>query len=575
MRLAALLAVALCGCHATRVAELEADIAHLSKEIEQTRRLVDRMRKQLDRHKRAAATDTPDHLPEDHDPDRPLPAGDPARPDVIVLSVDTLRADHLGAWGYDRDTSPFLDELARGGTRFTDAWSPAPWTLPSHATLLSGLLPPNHGAIEDTVRIGADIPLVQEAFRAHGYLTAAVTSSLFVSSRFGFDRGFDWFHDFDIHSAEANNAATVDADHVFAWARHWAQEQPAGRPIFLFVHVYDAHYAYNAPPPWNEKFDRPSEVGDAVYRDYHFYKRNPLPDDQLAHQVAQYDEEIAYLDDAFRRFLTRWRGERKAVVVVASDHGEEFGERGSWGHAHTLFPEQLHVPWIVHGPGIPARRIDGRVGLEDVAPTVAGLAGVPFPEGDGVDRTDEIRRGVRRDPDRVAARFASTSRFQTLRHRWHDPPWDLTVDLAHARRALCNLAADPGCTRTAVAQDRDRSVAMFDAMMNWLGTPWEARREGTVQVEGGVIFDAEHKRRERSLAVTPGDRFAVFPLDARVRFQGPHGQSGGPWAAVGGELPGPQGALAFHGRRPAGDTAVDLTASEREMLEELGYLQEH
>ena len=334
------------ACASAQVASLEQRNSRLRKDIESLNRTVKQMNKALSRHKRNVGTPpNEEQFPPDWDPYGPLPEQGSKRPDVILLSIDTLRADHLGAWGYGRDTSPFLDELAESGARFEDMWSPSPWTLPSHTTMLSGLLPPQHGAIEDDVRIGDDIALVQEAFQAEGYTTTGVVATLFVSARFGFDRGFDHFHDFAIEGAKMNNASTVDAEHVFAWADHYAQMVASDQPQFIFLHVYDAHYGYNAPPPFNEQFDRPSQVGDALYKDYHHYKKHPLSAEQKAHQIAQYDEEIAYVDHAFRTFVEKWRKQRpNTVVAVSADHGEEFGERGSWGHAHTLFPEQLHVP---------------------------------------------------------------------------------------------------------------------------------------------------------------------------------------------------------------------------------------
>lgn len=574
-RCALLLAsIALTGCQATRVAELEAEIVSLSAEIEETEALVARMQAQLDRHRAATEhLDPADRMPPDFNPARPLPKGDPNRPDIILLSIDTLRADHLGAWGYGRPTSPTFDRLAAEGTRYADTWSPSPWTLPSHTTMLSGLLPPTHGAIEDDLRIGDDIPMVQEAFQAQGYATGGVVATLFVSRRFGFERGFDWFHDFDVHDTATNNLATVDAEHVFTWATDWAQDLPAGKPAFLFLHVYDAHYAYNAPAPYDERFDRAAQLGDALYKDYQYYKRQPLPHEQLEHQVAQYDEEIAYVDDAFRRFLEGWRSTRPAIVVITSDHGEEFGERGSWGHAHTLFPEQLHVPLIVNGPGVKRQVVSQRAGTEDLATTIASLGGVSFAEGDGVDRAGQIRSGGAAGT-RPAAQFASTSRFETLRYRWHEPPWDLTVDLANAKRGLCNLEIDPGCTHLAPNQDRERADAMFAAMMAYLGHPWEAMRAGKVEVKGGVFYDAQGGRHKHALTVTAGDRFAVHPGDAEVRFVGANGEIEGPWAALGGDLPNDRDGVQFHGRRPVTNTSIQLSESEKQMLEVLGYIQD-
>ena len=327
------------------------------------------------------------------------PAGDPLRPDVILLSIDTLRADHVGAWGYApvdvrgqaTSPTPYLDGLAASGTRFSQAWSAAPWTLPSHATILSGLLPIHHGVIEDDRSVGACVPLLQAAFQKAGYATGATVATLYLTKKYGFDRGFDHFEDFGISTEKENLTAKPLAEKVFASEAAWGASLPAGKPAFAFVHVYDAHYPYDAPAPWNGRYD--AETGDkgAKYKKYEFYLKHPLSAAELAHQTAQYDEEIAYVDEQFRQFVAAWTKNRPAIVVVVADHGEELGERGSWGQAHTLWPEQLHVPMIVAGPGVAAQVVDRRAGLEDVAPTIAGLAKVPYDAVDGVDRSAAVR----------------------------------------------------------------------------------------------------------------------------------------------------------------------------------------
>jgi arylsulfatase A-like enzyme len=557
------------------VADLERDNVLLKQDIDGLSKQVSSLKQSVSMHKRAANGEQLDQWPEGWNPDLAVPAGDANRPDILLLSIDTLRADHLGAWGYDRDTSPFMDKLAGSGTRYDKAWAAAPWTLPSHTTILSGLLPPHHGAIEDKTAIDKDIPLVQEAFKHAGYSTAGVVSTLFVSKRFGFDRGFDHFEDFEIEGAKMNNAATVDAGHVFAHATDWAQEQPEGKPLFLFLHVYDVHYGYNAPAPFHEKFDRGTRPGDAHYKDYQHYKKRPLSAEQMDHQIAQYDEEIAYVDDSLRIFLDHWRATRpNTIIAITSDHGEEFGERNSWGHAHTLFPEQLHVPMLVNGPGIRTQVVRERFGSEDIANTLAGLAGIAFPKGDGVDRTTQLARGGKAAPaDHVPGRFAETSRFQTLRYRWHAPPYDLIVDLGNARRGLCHLDDDPGCENLALGDRKDIAEDLFGQMIDYLGQPWEAKVAGEVQVKGGLIYQGVNRQR-KNLEVQPGDRFAVHPIDATVVLLAEDGESSGPWAAVGLPQPGDDEALGFHGRA-AGDTTVELTDQEREMLEALGYLQDN
>ena len=177
-----------------------------------------------------------------------IPAGDLKQPDVILVSIDTLRADHLSCYGYERETSPFLDRLAVKGVRFTDARSPSHWTLPTHTTMMTGLHPHRHGVVDDTVQRSSETEMLAELMQKNGYRTAGVVSSLYVSSVFGFDKGFDHFEDFALHTERANLSGQVDAKGVVDAALAWWKKQEEGKPIFLFVHFYDAHYAYEPPP---------------------------------------------------------------------------------------------------------------------------------------------------------------------------------------------------------------------------------------------------------------------------------------------------------------------------------------
>lgn len=566
--------LALSGCHGARVAALEQRVADRRAEVQALNELVVGMRRQLDAHPPPTASAAEaSNTPPGFDYDTPLPPGDPRRPDVILLSIDTLRADHLGTYGYERDTSPFIDSLGREGTVYDQMWSATSWTLPSHTTMLSGWLPVHHGTIDDHLKIAPDVHLLQESFEASGYRTIGVVSTLFVSSRFGFDRGFDQFEDFGIKSKRENNLSTVDADHVFQNAHYWAQKAKPGEPMFVFVHVYDAHYQYDPPAPWNEKFDRKPKWGDAVYKNYQAYQRNMIPKVQLDHQVAQYDEEIAFVDDSLREFVTRWRAAgRQAVVVVTADHGEEFGERGSWGHAHTLYPEQLHIPLIVNGPGVKQQRVPTRMGTEDVAPTVAGLVGVPFgTPKDGVDRSSEIEQG-RPWQGRTSAPFADTSRFDSLVYRWHEPPYDLVVDIKHHRRELYDTSVDPEERTNLYKGNKELTEALFQRMSAWLGEPWTASAAGVVEVRDGVLFAENGDRKGSTWNVVPGAKFAVQPGDAKVMFHGPKGTDG-PWRPLGGMVPGEKCPLQYGGRLLHDAEIAALTDEEQAMLVALGYVQ--
>jgi len=569
------LALALCACTDTaRIEALERDIAALDAQVRDLEARADALTKLLEEGPPTAAV-RKDLDPEGFDASKPLAAGAKGRPDVLLVSVDTLRADHLGAYGYERDTSPFIDELAAGGTVFEQAWSPTSWTLPSHTTMLSGQLPVHHGIIDDHLRIADDLPLVQEVFQQAGYATSGAVATLFVSSRFGFDRGFDHFEDFGVKSKATNNLSIVDADHVFHTTLHWAQQQPEGTPLFAFAHVYDVHYGYDAPPPFNEKFDRAPALGDEKYKKYFHYLRAGLPPaEQMQHQVDQYDEEIAFTDAMLRELVEAWRASgRDLVVVVTADHGEEFGERGSWGHGHTLYPEQLHVPLIVNGPGVKAQRVTERVGTEDIAPTVAELAGLGFDALDGASLASVVRSG-RRPANAPSAEYAATSRFDTNRLRFHRAPYDLYVDLPGRKRALCDLAADPRCSTNIYKDNKDEVEVLFGEMIDYLQAPWTVAQAGSVRVRQGAVFvDGQRRPEQQPVPVTPGQRLTIIPGDAVVDFVATDGTTFGPWQPLGGAVPGAGCPLGFEGRFLTNARLGEKSDDEIAMLRELGYLQ--
>ncbi len=499
------------------------------------------------------------------------------QPDIVLLSIDTLRADHLGAYGYERDTSPFVDQLAANGTRFADAWAPSPWTLPSHATMLSGLLPFQHGAIEEQFAIGEDAPMLAEHLGIGGYRTGAVVTALYTSRKFGFERGFDFYHDFGVVKGWGKRRAPR-AQEVFEQALTWGQKIRTEKPVFLFLHVYDVHWPYAAPSPWDEKFDRVSRGNEMRYKNYKHYIDNPPSSDLMEHQVNQYDEEIAYVDDAFAQFHATWTAIRpETVFVIVSDHGEEFLERGSWGHAHTLYPEQLQVPWIVSGIGIRKQIIDERVGLEDLASTLASLANVTFPVGDGVNRGDQLRTGSSPSlPEgHVPGRFASTSRHETLLHRWHKPTWDLHHDLSNHRFSLFDLENDPKSRNNRIDESRGfgrskRARRMSEDMYAWLGQPWAVAQAGSLLTDG--VFVTYGNRQESRIVAPEGLRFAVYPLDASVTWISEDGSKRDTFRAHAGNTPAPDHpGLRWLGAELA-NQASELTEEQREQLRALGYI---
>lgn len=484
-----------------------------------------------------ACTKTPD-----------IPAGG-AQPDVILLSIDTLRADHVGAYGYHRDTTPFLDELAAKGTRYESARSPSPWTLPTHTTMLSGQLPIHHGVVDDGGGIPDQVPLIQERFAQAGYATGAAVATLFVGRKFGFSRGFDRFDDFGVNRKN-NLKGTVDAEQVFGAAAQFTADHP-GEPVFLFLHVYDVHYPYAAPGDWEEKYDRKGQKGDLRYKNYFRYLEHPVGDEQMAHQIAQYDEEIAYVDHAFRQLVESfWAAGRQPLIVVTADHGEEFGERGSWGHAHTLNPEQLHVPLIVQGPGVKVQVEEGAVATQDIAPTLAALLGEGW-TGDGLSLWDNLSTG-----EDIPARglLGDTSRFETNRLGWYAHGLRLDWDLVSGTQ---RLYADALETQDVAAQRPEDRARLEAELISALGTPWHAQ-PGLVVAQDAAIF-AQGALQTQPWEVGQPLDFAVIPVDAQLKHgeQPPvkAGQQSGPLTHTGAAM-----------------QEVGLSEAERERLRALGYM---
>ena len=294
---------------------------------------------------------------------------------VVLVSIDTLRRDHVGAYGYARATTPRLDALAREGLVGEDAVSTSSWTLPAHLSLLTSLDPGAHGGVDMEHGFNGRVPTLAEALRQAGFATHAVTSHLYVSGVYGLDRGFDHL---DFHQ---DRKATDVADRaVDLLDRH------GDRPFFLFLHFYDPHWHYDPPASTRATFERPYR-GNVTGLWQDFSKREHVSPADVEHLLDLYDGEIRYVDDELGRVLDHMKArglDRSTLVVVTSDHGEEFQEHGSWEHQKTLYEEVVRIPLVLGGPGVPARRETAQVSLLDVAPTVLAWAGLPaWPQAAG------------------------------------------------------------------------------------------------------------------------------------------------------------------------------------------------
>jgi arylsulfatase A-like enzyme len=414
------------------------------------------------------------------DPSRPVPPpgeSSAARPNIVLVSIDSLRADHLGCSGYPRPTSPRIDALAASGIRFAAAWSTTSWTLPAHVSLLSGRSLLGHGVSDSSDRIAPSVPLLAELLHGAGYVTAAVVSAPYLSARYGFARGFDHYDDatvsFGSH-ADSWRGATSPRVHgaVEAWLRAHRRE-----PFFLFVHYWDVHYDYDPPRPFDTMFD-PDYRGSITAADYY---RNPairpgMDERDLAHIRALYDGEIRFTDEHVGRLLDLLSAlglDERTLVVLTADHGDEFFEHGRKGHERTLYEEVLHVPLVIAWPGTirPGQVVREPVSIMDVTPTLLGVAGLPVPRGiEGERLLSDGLRGVGRRAPLVAELYRS---FLTLQLAVRDGPDKFIQSLKFPRVEFYDLAADPG-ERAPRGLPTDRRRALRAEMARWLAGAWPA-----------------------------------------------------------------------------------------------------
>ncbi len=304
-------------------------------------------------------------------------ARDPTREagprNVVVVVIDTLRADRLGCYGYSRPTSPALDALAARGLCFERAYATAPWTLPSTASLLTGLQPEVHRASHFFASISPEARLLAESLAGEGYENAAFVGNYFVQPLFGFERGFDRYDQGCMVDRGGINSPQI-SDAAIAWL-----EQPRERPFFLYLHYFDPHYNY-----WeHEGFKFGGEDTERVFSGADIYAlREQAPRFDAADRArldALYDSEVAFTDHHVGRVFRKLEElgvDDETYVVVTADHGESLGEHGWIGHTVQLYEESIRIPLIVAGPGLePARHGDLPVQLDDVIVPLLRLAG--------------------------------------------------------------------------------------------------------------------------------------------------------------------------------------------------------
>lgn len=438
-----------------------------------------------------------------------------AKKNLLLVSIDTLRKDTLGCYGYERGTTPFLDRLAAKGGRFASVTAVAPYTLPTHATIFTGLFPQRHGAIHTLDRFVSErVAYLPRLLRSAGYHTAAFTGGGYVSDVFGFDGGFDRFsiaepirqEDFDLESLEPGRRRFREK-YGLEGAAEWV-EQRGFEPWFLFLHTFIAH-EYRAPDEFLARFDsKPETTPGRVFPDWfladHWRTEKASPGD-VAHLRDRYDATVAYCDSMLERFFARLENAGQlanTVVVIVSDHGEEFFEHGGLRHSVTLYEELVQVPWLIVAPEVaPATVVKEPVSQADVFPTILELLALPVPEGiDGHSRVSALRNELTdflETPlySQVATQYSRRSALR--RGPWKIIENDTAAEpllISTSPNELYDLRADPG-ERTDLRATHGSDLRTMLNGIEAVETYLRARSVGST----GVVLDAQLDAQLRQL----------------------------------------------------------------------------
>jgi len=308
-------------------------------------------------------------------------APSPKRRNIIFISLDTLRADHLGCYGYGRSTSPNMDSLARDSAVFLNTFASSPWTLPSHISIMTALNTINHQVYSRKNELDSSIPTLAEFLKPKGYSNVAYTGGGYVSGFYGFNRGFESYR------VTPKALARDAADDLYSEASRWLEDNQDKR-FFLFLHTYQIHDPYDSPESYNKLFREPSDalkvMDEAQLGIYHANRFRALDEETRRNLINLYDREIRHTDEALvGPLLEKLRALNlydRTMIILTSDHGEEFFEHKAWLHTHSVYNEVIKVPLLIKffDSRYAGRKIEDIARSVDILPTILEEAGIQF-----------------------------------------------------------------------------------------------------------------------------------------------------------------------------------------------------
>jgi arylsulfatase A-like enzyme len=358
---------------------------------------------------------------------------------ILLITIDALRFDHVGFYGYERNTTPFIDELCRSSAVFLNAYTHAPWTNPSLASIHTGMHPREHGAIEWRYSLIGNFTTLAEILEPYGYQTEAYVTHVLFKKKYGYNQGFGYYDTSildlgDVHRISTSKEVT---DRILGRLNNPSQ------PFFIWVHYFDPHFRY------------------LNHRSFDFSGRS---------DIDRYDSEIAYTDYHINRLLEglKQRGFfNKTIIVVTADHGEEFGDHGGREHTITLYEEVIHIPLIIRVPGFGHQVIREFVVESDIAPTITNLVGLSFPggvhgtvmpfdEGGFKPRNRTVYSETRRKADLMSV----------IENRYK-----LIIDNENKTMELYNLREDPREKNNIVSKNQGKALELKNKLLDFYSKP--------------------------------------------------------------------------------------------------------
>jgi len=423
------------------------------------------------------------------------------RPNILLISVDTLRADHVRAYGYSRDTTPWMDYFAGNAFRFTNLVSASSWTIPAHMSMLTGLYPSVHQTIHFTLKLDDKITTLAQVLKKNGYYTAGFASNFMLESRYGFGKGFDYYDDFTVTRATENEkvefarTAPLLNKVVLGWLKTNYRKR-----FFLFVHYFDPHYAYNPPPPYDTLFD-PGYKGKVDGCHIETLKPNIARKD-LKHVVSLYDGEIRYTDGyigALLKELETLGINEKTLIILTSDHGEEFFEHGGTRHGETLYNEAIRVPLIIKLPGSHKPAVINTLASDvDLMPTICDYVKATPPQGMQGKSLLPAMNGTAEEERPYVFSEVTIDLFKTT-EAIVSRDYKFICHLNTGTRELYNLANDPGEKRNLIKVEQGKAVELERELMKFVVSSGNLASVLRSTGNNTVVHDEETKKKLKSL----------------------------------------------------------------------------